>query len=512
MKSARIKNCLWLAISISTALLSGNAAAQNARPIDVSKARVVDHWTSERRASAIPRDLVIDPRGLGYMRRPDGTLVPYGHEIAAQATQRNLAISPFGQSSGGDTTPPAISGMDPDGTKEIGASYTFKATVIDDSGVRSVTFKIKKDGSTVQSFAATKSAGDVWSVALQGFTDGGWSWWVEAKDRAAKGGNVSSTINSPVNFTVSTGGSGSTGDTVTNAVWSGGAVQTAAGRLYFEMPKNAQRTGPWQGYVCSGTVAADGSNTNGRSIIITAAHCVYDDVNKTFARNVMFIPDQADTTAGSKTDLNCGNDPLGCWIPSFGVVDVNWTTGKFPDNVAWDYAFYVVSDTGAHSTATTGIPSSTTDALDSSAGSLPVSFGTVLFNDGTTGKESADFTHALGYSYNVDPQFRYCAEDMTTVLNSTVNWWLPSCGLSGGSSGGPWVQKLVTDGTSPDFGRGPIISVNSWGYTNQPGMAGPKLVATTAERIFCYAKSSDFFSASDGAEGIIVSGSSSGCQ
>jgi len=29
-------------------------------------------------------------------------------------------------------------------------------------------------------------------------------------------------------------------------------------------------------------------------------------------------------------------------------------------------------------------------------------------------------------------------------------------------------------------GTGPIISVNSWGYTNQPGMAGPKLGSITS--------------------------------
>jgi hypothetical protein len=46
----------------------------------------------------------------------------------------------------------------------------------------------------------------------------------------------------------------------------------------------------------------------------TASHCVYDNVNMAFARNVLFIPDQADTT-GTGTDFNCNNDPYGCWVP-----------------------------------------------------------------------------------------------------------------------------------------------------------------------------------------------------
>jgi hypothetical protein len=89
-----------------------------------------------------------------------------------------------------------------------------------------------------------------------------------------------------------------------------------------------------------------------------------------------------------------------------------------------------------------------------------------------------DRTHALGYSYSQDPNFMYCAEDMTT--NGTANWFLTNCGLSGGASGGPWIQPFDTT-----TGSGPIISVNSWGYTGgKPGMAGPKLSGTSASTLF----------------------------
>jgi hypothetical protein len=392
-----------------------------------------------------------------------------------------------------------ISNMVPDGTAPIGASQRFSATVTDElSGVKSVSFVVTYPDGRGQSFSPSYVGNDSWEITLQGFTDGNWSWHVVAKDNASKGGNTATSDDIP--FSVDTGGSaggdssgGSTGSyIVTNAKWSdGGDIQTAAGRLYFEMPSNAKRKGPWTGYVCSGTVTDD--STSGRSIILTASHCVYDDANKAFARNVLFIPNQAGTT-GSGTDLNCNNDPLGCWVPSFGVVDVNWTTRTFPDNVAWDYAFYVVNDSGAHQGS-----AASSDSLETAAHSLPVSFTQAYFDDTDPSATSLDFTDALGYSYSDDPNFMYCAEDMTTI--GDVNWWLPSCGLSGGSSGGPWVQPMDTS-----TGRGPIISVNSWGYTNSPGMAGPKLVGTSAECVYNEAKNIDFLagSATDGDAGVVI--------
>jgi hypothetical protein len=468
------------AITLVGAGLSGAADTDPGSSARARHARIVEYWTPARRATAIPRDLVRDERGQGYLRRTDGSLQPYGRRIAA-ATGGPGQMTPNAKP-GGDTTAPTISNLNPAAGATIGVSYTFQATVTDASGLRSVRLYVQKAGSNAQSFNASLSSGNVWSVALSGFTDGSWSWWVVAKDKA------NNTATSPtVSFQVSTGGGGGD-DTVANAQWTdGGDVQLAAGRLYFEMPGNARRTN-WVGYVCSGTAVADG--TNGRSVILTAAHCVYDDAHKAFARNVLFIPDQAGTS-GSGTDLNCSNDPYGCWTPAFGVVDVDWTTRVFPDNIEWDYAFYVVNDSGAHSGP------GTVQALDQAVDTLPVSFAAPAVDDGVAGAASPDFTHALGYSYSEDPNFMYCAEDMTT--EGDVNWWLPSCGLSGGSSGGPWVQDMTAAGT------GDIVSVNSWGYTNSPGMAGPKLSGTSAACVFSEAKSdAPALPAPDGNEGLIV--------
>lgn len=96
---------------------------------------------------------------------------------------------------------------------------------------------------------------------------------------------------------------------------------------------------------------------------------------------------------------NCTNDPLGCWSVDHGVVDLNWTTRSFSNNIPWDYGYYGVSDTGAH------IGSASSDALDMAAGTLQIDFTTPVVGDSTT---------ALGYSYIDDPNFMHCQEAMST--------------------------------------------------------------------------------------------------
>lgn len=485
MNDSSIRKCLWAAIAISIALFSANAAAQARKPIAVEKARVVEHWTKERRAAAIPRDLVIDERGLGYLRLPDGSLRPYGHDVAALEAPRAQTPSPFAKQGGsGDTTPPTISAMNPAAGVTIGTSYTFSATVKDrKSGVASVTFSILQSDAT-NSYPAAKTSGDTWSASVSGLTNGPATWWVVAVDNA---NNTRTSGN--VNFTVGTS-SGGGGGTVTNAHWTtDSAIKKAAGRVYFEMPGNSKHT-IWWGYVCSGTVADDTGGKSGRSVIITAAHCVYDDVYKVFARNVMFIPDQ--DSSGTATDRDCSNDRYGCWVPSFGVVDVDWTNKTFPANIPWDYAFYVVPDSGAHR------GNGSNEILDAAVGSFPV----ITRDIGVLG----GYTYALGYSYSDDPNFMYCAESVA-IEGDYKDWWLPSCLLSGGSSGGPWVQNGTSNWIGGTDNAG-IISVNSWGFQNSAGMGGPRLYGTTAERIFCNAKNSD---PSSDPRGIVVTSESTTC-
>jgi len=255
---------------------------------------------------------------------------------------------------------------------------------------------------------------------------------------------------------------------VSNSEWDnswGGTVQNAVGRIYFEMGGN--------GYVCSGTVVQDGQTD--RSIILTAAHCVYDDAQKEFAKNVLFIPNQAGTS-GSGTDSNCDNDPLGCWAASFGVADTDWASRSWPANIPWDYAMYVVPSSGAHA-GPTSQPDGTLipDNLEEAAGSLPVTFDA----------PPTTFTYALGYSYSHDPNFMHCAEQLG--IQSAANYnalWLGSCGLSGGASGGPWIQGSGANDLT-------VMSVNSWGYNGSPGMGAPRLDSGNgghAARVFALAK------------------------
>jgi hypothetical protein len=473
----KTSHTLLLLASLSTSLTLH--AAPNERALEVSK-----YWTAERMAAAQPRDFVIDKAGNAYMRSKDGKLTQYGeHKLVSATTGKPGRPVTRGKPGGGgnDTGAADISNMTPDGTQMMGTSINFSATVTDPDTIKSVTFVVNYPNNVQStSFTASPDGNDSYSVPVNGFSDGIWSWEVVVKDNAAKGGNTYTS--DTIYFDVSTSGGGDTGGGDTGGGGGTGGsgndadlvqnehftlnepVKTAAGRIYFEMPANRKGT-RWNGYVCSGTVIKDGT-TPDHSTILTAAHCVYDDVNKMFARNVMFIPNQDETT-GSGTDRNCSNDPHGCWWVNYGVVAEQWAQLSFSENIQWDSAFYIVDNqypTAEHENKS--VLENTVDNM-----SLDFSYAVSSSTEGAVITDPS-YTMALGYSYSDDPNFMHCAENLTpfdTTANN-VNWWLGRCQISGGSSGGPWLQ-----GSN-------LISVNSWGYTTSDGMAGPIFgVARTSE-------------------------------
>lgn len=363
--------------------MTGAAALVAAAPASgkppTSGPDVVSYWTASRRAAAQPRDFVVDERGLRYLRARNGALVPLGHSTPARAVAvavPSSAPQTKAGKPGGDRTPPTVSIVQPTAGATITSfPYTFQANASDPSGIKSVTFVLTSSGGTSQSFRASLVSG-VWSVTFSSISSGAWSWKVVATDGANNTITTAAT-----SFAVNTASGGGGSGVVTDADWPSnlGTAQLAVGRLYFEMPANKALTS-WTAYVCSGTTIND--QDTGRSIILTASHCVYDDVNKAFARNVLFIPDQDES---GPTDTNCGNDKYGCWKPKAGVVDANWASRSWPDNIPWDYAFYIVDDTDAASRG-----GNATGALDALA-NLPISFST------PSTSAAAD---AIGYSYN----------------------------------------------------------------------------------------------------------------
>ncbi|MGH1462996.1 MAG: trypsin-like serine peptidase [Neptuniibacter sp.] len=479
----KIELVSFLAISFSSSLLlATNAVAVSENASDRAK-EVLEFWTPAKRAVAIPRDLFLDEKGQGYIRGNKGNIVPYGGKLKAPITPMarggnggkgggNGGGGSDGGSDGGSGGTPndtVVNYISPTESNNLVTSLPklFTAYVEDPNGLKNVNFKFQLQGSAdVQQVAPTcvnSGSGKECSVQVTSIANGNWDWWLDGKDGSRKGGQTFSST--PLNFDIAideTSSSNCGGSTVDEGEWDcGGQVQTAAGRIFFQMNGI--------GYVCSGTVVNEAATD--RSVILTAAHCVYDDANKEFATYAMFIPDQAGTT-GLGTDSDCSNDPLGCWVVSFGVVDPDWTASVFPDNIPWDYAYYVVENQGSHVPALNSGADADTP-LDVTAGTMDISF---------VAPQTSQYTYALGYSYSQDPSFRYCAENMTT--NGASNWWLNSCDLSGGSSGGPWTQS-----TADDLGTGPVMSVNSWGYKQSPGMAGPKLNGNTASCLFTRATS-----------------------
>ena len=251
------------------------------------------------------------------------------------------------------------------------------------------------------------------------------------------------------------GGGGDGG--VTGASWTkAGAILKASGKVYFVMGSSA--------YVCSGSVATD--HRSGKSLVLTAGHCAYDETNGAFATNWLFIPEY-DT---NPTLSDCQATTYGCWTADALVVHNGFATaGGFNTQATiHDFAFAVVGGGGKSGTA----------QLDATVGSFGITFSGIA-----AGQKLYAFGYPAAGKYHGN-DLVYCAGAIfTDSMNGDLTWGMP-CGMTGGSSGGPWLS-----GFDETTGSGTLSSLNSYGYSGVKNMYGPKFNSDTQ----------DVYNAADGA-------------
>jgi hypothetical protein len=252
------------------------------------------------------------------------------------------------------------------------------------------------------------------------------------------------------------GGGDGDGDSglVTGASWtSGGAVVATTGKVLFQMGGSF--------YVCSASVVTDGSTADADSLILTAGHCAYDETNRAFATNWLFIPDYDSAPAPlTASGSFCADTEYGCWTAEALTVHTGYASaGGFNDTaVVHDFAVATVYG-GGHSREA---------KLDGTVGTQDIAFTEIGLGN---------LVYAFGYpaaqKYKGN-DLVYCAGPVGTDPNTGGATYRIECGMTGGSSGGPWFSPF-TEGS----GTGTLASVNSYGYRGDSGMYGPKFNANT---------------------------------
>lgn len=213
-------------------------------------------------------------------------------------------------------------------------------------------------------------------------------------------------------------------------------VARITGKVFFRMGTS--------NYVCSGSLVSDG--TTGIAVVITAAHCVWDNSGKAFATEWSFYPNY---------DKDAGTSRVG-FGASILYAPVDFTNQGSFNTVAIqnDFAFAV-------------LPTGAFDSL-----SLPDI------------SENASFVNNRGDAFGYPAASPFAGQDLvystgtvsTDRNTKNTTWRLPST-MTGGASGGPWYNGY-NDGN--DIGK--VSSVNSYKYNNDKNsMYGPKFNSKTRQ-------------------------------
>jgi V8-like Glu-specific endopeptidase len=165
-------------------------------------------------------------------------------------------------------------------------------------------------------------------------------------------------------------------------------------------------------HFCSGSVVSSDAG----DIVVTAAHCVYDDSSGTYIDDIAFVPGYHD-----------GQQPYGVWTPSKIVVADQWINDGDPD---YDVAFLVVHQPGSGRRIEDAVGGG--DAL------------------GTSPSYSA-LARVVGYPSGTEQPIT--CTNYTRRLSST-QLEFDCAGFPGGTSGGPFLTDV-----DPDTGLGTVSGV-----------------------------------------------------
>jgi V8-like Glu-specific endopeptidase len=216
----------------------------------------------------------------------------------------------------------------------------------------------------------------------------------------------------------------------------------AAGKLFFTEPG----VGDFQ---CSASIIK-------QRVIVTAAHCLFDPVAKSFFANWVFIPAYdggLSNPAGSQTSPQ---RPFGSWVAQFVIVSATWsnTGGALPNN--GDFGLIVLQDQsfsgGAPVTVRTKVGASFTAVLSNLANTHVTMLGYPCNFDSCNIMQRNDSSdHRVGSTATGNNAFEYGSD------------------LAGGSSGGPWVQNFGDPLSAAPNGlrnltRNAVVGVTSYGF------------------------------------------------
>ncbi|WP_327044548.1 peptidase [Microbispora sp. NBC_01189] len=251
---------------------------------------------------------------------------------------------------------------------------------------------------------------------------------------------TSATANTPTSAATGTSAQAAASARTSGSSWTaGGTIARTTGRVFFTVTAGSSAG---RNASCTGTAVTSAN----KSVVITAGHCV--KLNGAFHANWVFVP-----------GYDQGNRPDGTWPATTLLTTSQWNSGE---NMNYDVAAAVVAPQGGKSL---------TDVVGGQG---------VAFNQ-PRGRQTYAFGYPAGAPYD-GSRLVYCSGRTFDDYLSSEDQGL-SCGMTGGSSGGPWLLNF-----SLSTGGGMVNSVNSFKYNFAPSwMFGPyfgpeaEAVYTTAQ-------------------------------